>query len=377
MSEELQNPPVVDLDLVFQPISGEDPSGEDVRYSGIYDQIREARRADDEGLNMGDWKTEVKVADFRLVIDLAVPCLTSTSKDLQVAVWLGEALTRTYGFAGLRDSLKILAGLQDRFWETLHPQIEDGDEEARANALSWADREFASSIKFAKITGGVGYTYRDWETSQSLALPDNIDSLVASEQAALRQEFAQAEAEGKVTTDRWTKDVADTRRPFIENVNLLIEECWTAFADLNRIIDEKFDRNQAPAMTEFRKGLERIQQQVKKILEQKRSEEPDPIDFEEAAEEGSDAGDGTSQAGGGSRSGSIQSRRDALARLGEIARFFQATEPHSPVSYMVQRAVKWGNMPLDTWLQEVIKDESVLYSLRETLGVTGQQGEGY
>jgi type VI secretion system protein ImpA len=34
----------------------------------------------------------------------------------------------------------------------------------------------------------------------------------------------------------------------------------------------------------------------------------------------------------------------------------------------VQRAVKWGGMPLDDWLQEVIKDETVLGQLRETLG---------
>lgn len=375
MSEELQNPPVIDLDQILQPISGESPSGEDVKYSGIYDQIREARRADVEGLDMGDWKTDVKQADFRLVTDLAVPCLTTTSKDLQIAVWLGEALTRNHGFAGLRDSFKMLSGLLDQYWETLFPEVEDGDEEARANALSWADREFAASAKFAKITGGTGFNLRDWEMAQSLALPDNIDSLMGTEQEALRAEYAKAESEGKVTTDRWIRDVGETRRVFIENVNLLIEECWTAFADLNRIIDEKFDRNQAPAMTEIKKGLDFIHQQVKKILEQKRAEEPDPTDFEETEGEVSEGGEG--KGGGGGRSGAVANRRDALARLAEIAAFFQATEPHSPVSYLVQRAVKWGNMPLDSWLQEVIKDESVLYNLRETLGVTGQQGEGY
>ena len=375
MSEELQNPPVVDLDLIFQPISGDSPSGEDVKYSGIYDQIREARRADDEGLAMGEWKTEVKTADFRLVIDLAVPCLTTTSKDLQIAVWLAEALARTHGFAGIRDGLRICAGFLENFWDTLHPEIDDGDQEARANALAWADRELAASAKFAKLTGGSGYNLRDWETAQSLALPDNIDSLLSTEQEALRAEVAKAEAEGKVTNDRWLRDIGETRRAFIENVNLLIEECWTSLADLNRMIDEKFDRNQAPAMSEFKKGLDFIHQQVKKILEQKRAEEPDPVDFEDTAEEGGEAGEGTGK--GTSRSGAINSRRDALARLAEIAGFFQATEPHSPVSYLVQRAVKWGNMPLDSWLQEVIKDESVLYSLRETLGVTGQQGEGY
>jgi type VI secretion system protein ImpA len=61
--------------------------------------------------------------------------------------------------------------------------------------------------------------------------------------------------------------------------------------------------------------------------------------------------------------------------LGDIADFFQKTEPHSPVSYLVQRAVKWGNMPLENWLQDVIKDESILAQLRQTLGFNTGNGE--
>ena len=65
-----------------------------------------------------------------------------------------------------------------------------------------------------------------------------------------------------------------------------------------------------------------------------------------------------------------------LRRLNEIADFFHRTEPHSPISYIVQRAVKWGNMPLELWLQDVIKDETVLYSLRQTLGISTGDGSG-
>lgn len=66
--------------------------------------------------------------------------------------------------------------------------------------------------------------------------------------------------------------------------------------------------------------------------------------------------------------GAIQGRADALKRLAQLAEFFRKTEPHSPISYLVTRAVKWGNMPLETWLQDVIKDETVLFQIRQTLG---------
>src|SRR4051812_45677698 len=105
MSGELQKPPVVDLELLLQPISEENPSGESLRYSGLYDEISEARRAD-EVLSQGEWQTELKVADYRKVIELAVPALSTKSKDLQIAAWLLESLIKQFGFPGLRDGLK-------------------------------------------------------------------------------------------------------------------------------------------------------------------------------------------------------------------------------------------------------------------------------
>jgi len=121
-----------------------------------------------------------------------------------------------------------------------------------------------------------------------------------------------------------------------------------------------------PGLSNFRKALDNVHTQVKKLLEEKRAEEPDEQDIVEGEEGVSE--NGTPRAAGGGASGPIQSRRDALKRLAEIAEFFQKTEPHSPISYIVTRAVKWGNMPLDVWLQDVIKDENVLFNLRQMLG---------
>lgn len=79
--------------------------------------------------------------------------------------------------------------------------------------------------------------------------------------------------------------------------------------------------------------------------------------------------------GGFSVAGAIASRQEALRRLTEIAGYFEKTEPHSPVSYLVNRAVAWGNMPLDKWLRDVVKDDSVLAGIRETLGI--KEDESY
>ena len=75
-------------------------------------------------------------------------------------------------------------------------------------------------------------------------------------------------------------------------------------------------------------------------------------------------------AGGGvTVSGPIQSRHEALQRLSEVAAFFRQTEPHSPVSYLVERAVRWGGMSLRQLLTEVVKSEGTLADIWETLGI--------
>ena len=379
MSEELQKPPVIDLEALLQPISEENPSGEYLRYSSIYDQIAEARRAD-ENLNLGDWKTELKVADFRQVINLAIPVLTSQTKDLQISAWLSEAITKEYGFAGLRDGLKLVTGLQEKFWETLHPEIDDGDMEGRANAVSWLESiPFTLIVQGVPITGGEGYSYLDWEDSKRFDIPENLDTFSSADQERYRALQTQADTEKRVTSVLWRRAKSETRRAFCEEVNYAVEECWTEFNELNRVIEEKFERNQMPGLSKLKKALEDIHAQVKTLLEEKRLEEPDEIEATDEIEAPeNDAGStGSVQAAPAvaSTAGAIQNRRDALKRLSELADFFQKTEPHSPVSYLVARAVKWGNMPLESWLQDVIKDETVLYNLRQTLGLTTNNGD--
>jgi type VI secretion system protein ImpA len=368
MSEELQNPPVVDLDLILQPIPGENPAGEDLRYSGIYDEIREARRAD-EVLSQGEWQTDLKVADFQRALSVAVDALTTRSKDIQIAAWLCESLVKLHGFAGLRDGLKILHGLQDRFWEQLYPEIDDGDMESRGNAIGWVDAQVALAVKGVPFTGAAGYSYIDWEDSKQFDIPEGFETGTDDDVAKYRELKDRAERERRVTADLWRREIVQTRRTAVETANSLIDECWQAFRDLNAVIEAKFDRNQAPGLGTLKKSLEDVHAQVTILLTAKRAEEPDEV-FDEQVE-GEEAGvEGTGGSGKAAGSGAIQGRRDALKRLGEIAEFFKRTEPHSPVSYLVQRAVKWGDMPLDSWLQEVVKDPGVLYQLKETLGVT-------
>jgi type VI secretion system protein ImpA len=58
-----------------------------------------------------------------------------------------------------------------------------------------------------------------------------------------------------------------------------------------------------------------------------------------------------------------------LAQLQAVAGFFRRTEPHSPVAYLVERAVRWASMPLEDWLSDVIGGETALYTIKSQLGI--------
>ena len=70
--------------------------------------------------------------------------------------------------------------------------------------------------------------------------------------------------------------------------------------------------------------------------------------------------------------GEPRSREEAFQRLAMIAAYLKRVEPQHPVSYLLERAVRWTKMPLDQWLDEVIHSQDVLNHLRDTLGIKGR-----
>jgi type VI secretion system protein ImpA len=366
--------PVVDIDALLAPISADKPAGESVQYSGVYDEIREARRSDDS-LNQGEWKRETKVPYWDEVIEISVRTLGTKTKDLQIAAWLTEALVKMHGFAGLRDGLKVIQGFHEQFWEGLFPEQDEGDLEARANAISWLERQCATAVKQVPITGrstGIECTFNDLEDANSFNVGPDVESSVAAERRK------RAAEENKITSEEWMKAKESTPRAFYEIIFADINQSWETFAALDRLVDERFQR-QTPGMGSLKNSLDQVRSAVEKIVKEKRELEPDPISEQPGPmvdpinADVSANGDGTGGSGARGVSGPIRTRQDAVNRLKEVAAFFRQTEPQSPVSYLVERAIKWSEMPLESWLASVIKDTSVLDKIKETLGVDSNE----
>jgi type VI secretion system protein ImpA len=362
-------PPIIDVGALLAPIPGESPAGESVQYFGAYDEIREARRADDT-LSKGDWEHEPKVAEWPKVVDLATTALANKTKDLQIAGWLVEALAYLHGFTGVRDGLKLVRGLHEQYWDNLFPEMDEGDLDGRANAISAMDTRLELPLKSAPLTkSGSEFdcSYIQWEESTKFEIPENLENLDSDALERFNALRAEAEAANKTTGDVWRKAKNATRRAFYEETFATLNECWDEFQALDKVMDEKFGA-QTPGLGTLKKTLDSVRTLVEKLVKEKRVLEPDPV---LDAQVGIAA---TGESPGGQAGGALQGRAEALRQLAEVAQFFQRTEPHSPVAYLVQRAIKWGQMPLEVWLEEVIKDGATLGHLKETLGIADHQG---
>ena len=365
----MPSPQTIDFDALLAPIPGENPAGESLRYEGTYDTIQEQVR-EEEALAQGDWQRETKTADWRGAITTASEAVATKSKDLQLAAWLTMALVKRHGFAGLRDGCRLLRELEEQFWDSLYPELEDGDAEFRAGPIDALNGRLPLFIKQIPLTksGDEVYTWLHWE-----------EALVVDNLARQNQEEALQEAlsDGKVTSEQLSKAVATTPRMFYETLFEDMQQCKEECEQLDRTSDEKFGRS-APSLVDMKKVIDECLDFVRSTVKKKRAQEgiKDEDGEQSTATNGVDESvtpQGHEMLSVGVGSGSVPfepiNRADAIRRLEAVAAFFKRTEPHSPVSYLVQRAARWGRMPLEEWLQEVIKSEDVLGHVRETLGI--------
>ena len=144
---------IPDYESFLKGISPTDSVGPSLRYESLYDEVRLNRQEDDPRLSMGIWKTELKRADWSRIESLCLNDLLTESKDLQIASWLTEAWTCLDGVKGYTRGIQTLSGLCETFWETIHPQPQDGnDMENRQMIFEWLDSALSARLMMVNLT---------------------------------------------------------------------------------------------------------------------------------------------------------------------------------------------------------------------------------
>jgi type VI secretion system protein ImpA len=330
---------------LLTPIAGTNPSGSNLRYDAVYDQLKEARRQDDTG-PQGDWLRERKTADYRQVVELAGTALAERSKDLQLAAWLTEAALNRERFPGLQQGLDLLRGLLEQFWDTLYPEIEDDDLEPRSNLLSWvgAGERMVDAVRATPITAG-GFGLIHFEESRRTGSEEE-----AAQSDIKRDSRAAAVAEGKPTVEDFDKDAASTPTAKYEAWVATLDACLASLASLASLCDQKFPGD-PPSFIPLRTALEEVRHVANQILQKR----PGRIPTEPAPEPESES-EAFPETESASPSASPPARRKATIgldpesidevapRLQAVAKFLRSQDAYSPAPYLLLRGYRWGEL---------------------------------
>ncbi|MGH9431365.1 MAG: type VI secretion system protein TssA [Terriglobia bacterium] len=333
----------------LKPIDGPNPSGENIRFNTrypVYEKIKEARREEDE-LPEGVWQHERKIADFPLVVKLAGEALTTKTKDLQLAAWLTEALVKTQGFGGLRDGLELCRGLVSGFWETLYPEIEDGDAEMRATPLDWVGSALDFPVRSVPLSKD-GFGWAKYQESRRTGFEDQVKS---DKEKTARAKMI---AEGKLTPEVFDKSFVETPKAFYLQGEKDLDTCLAELDQLDQVSQEKF-ADAAPGFGKLKTALQEVRHVLHGLLEKKRETEPDPVE-EIPAPVGTEGGDVAGVSGESAARPaaaiviSIESssepadRRAIISSIANAAALLRKREPQNPAAYLMLRGLRWGEL---------------------------------
>jgi len=343
------SPEFLDFDRLLQPISDDNPTGDSFRaIDGMaYQDLRklrdESRKNEnrmvfpDDGTDQShqpEWSAE---PEWNLVFDRCEAGLRDTSKDLQLTAWLIEAAIRLEGFRGLRDGLRLVRLLCERYWDDLNPMPDEDGMETRVAPLAGLNGEdtdgpLVTAIRNVPITNSETL---DPGTVWQIETPEHRDAVLRA--------------------------VADSTPDFLRTLLEDIEESQDEFRQLEAFLDANCGEDSsgypsAPPASRIREALDTARMIVAGF----------GSDTETAAEEAEEAA-GT--ASGAMSAAGIASRAQAFKNLAEIARYFRTAEPHSPVSYALDQIVSWGKMSLPDLLTQLIRDSSAREELFRQVGI--------
>ncbi len=347
-----------EIEQFLEPIPGENPVGKNLKYS-LHDKIKEARRQEDSG-PVGLWERDAKTADFKQVIKISEDALLKSTKDLWIAAWLTEAWIYEYDVPGLTSGLQLLDGFIERFWENLYPELDEGDAELRATPLEWVGSYFDPSkgsspifaLRSIALTNS-GFGWFVYQESRRIGYESEVsgnESRKKAREAAIK--------EGKLPPEEFDTDFEGTPKQFYKDLQRDFKAAREALETLDEKCRDKF-ADVAPSFTPLRKALEEVENVAHILLLKKLEKEPDLPEPSQTGLDGAsqpelDGQPGTAE-GAIPRSisqldlsqlagGPITSGDQAVLHIVAAAQYLRQTAPASPVSYLLLRALRWGEV---------------------------------
>jgi type VI secretion system protein ImpA len=370
----------IDLTKLKMPLSAdEDMAGVFLQYDPIYDQIKEARREDDETLSQGIWQTELKRADWFLVESLCIHALETKTKDLQILGWLCEAWTVLDHMQGLQKGLQLINSILHTLWDKLHPIPEAGEYEYRLRIFDWFHEAITSRLIFMPIAQGSDFSINlaDW------AAAINLD-VIAKRSSDGKNILAKAEASDKITLSKFRKNLKRALPSSLEN---MLKETENAQEALDRLVFCLKDKigTMAPVFSRIKTSLDDIiricktgleLQENDAVLREKTTEkqlEKESIETLLNSDKKTRQEKSLPTADDDENTLTVSGRKEAYQALEGIGAFLKSLDPHSPAPYLIDLIVQWQDKSLVDILSDLPKEKDGAHQLLRVLGNAANQ----
>jgi type VI secretion system protein ImpA len=356
-----------DLDALLAPIPGDAPSGPDLREDyapqAPYYRLRDARadaRAAEREADKGNSDDTSTPKEWRTIRELGTRTVAQAAKDLEIAAWLSEALLRTDGLPGLAAGFRLMAGLVEVFWDTLHPMPDEDGTATRVAPITGLNGSGGDGTLMQPLRKLVVYVRPDgaplalWQYDEAVKVHG---SGAATRRAARR-------AAGVLPYDTVENEARAAGAARFQALRRAARAAADAWAALTTAVDARAGAD-GPQTSQVRDLLAHIIE----IADRYAPPEDVAIAEDTAADQQIVTSPNGLATGPAITSGRAATREDALRALGELAEFFRRTEPHSPLAYTLQEAIRRGRMSWPELLAEIVPDASSRSAILTSLGI--------
>lgn len=321
---------MADLETLLAPVSEDNPVGEDLSYDHERQQIEQAFETgdgldDSEGADR-DWRSIVRMIEGQF----------SRTKDVWLPVYLCRAGAKQGSLETVELGAQALAGLFERYWDTVHPQLDE---------LGLPGRKAPCD----SLTGR-GSFLMPLERVVLVAHP-RLGAFTGADIERFRSEQTAAEGYGmfRATLDDMGEEPLTAAIARLNN----IEE---ALRRADKIFTDAAAGEQSPHYAPTFAVLATLRQALSSFLVSGGQGAGEAAD--EAGEDGGDfASGGPARGGGGQRlSGKVNSRDDVVAALDMIADYYMRSEPSHPLRQLTERAKHWVMMDFMELMREIVPD---------------------
>jgi type VI secretion system protein ImpA len=328
---------VNDFQFLINEITGsEDGVGEDLSFSSIYDELKDARVEEDDELSLGIWERKLKKADWKKVLTLSKNILENKSKDLQVVFWLIEGIATVDGVDSFPKCLDILRDFLESFWYTCYPKSND----QKARALELTINKLNEKLVISKFISGI--SLYDYEYSLTIR---NLIKKTPSEEAQILRSAASS---NKKTLHEINSILKNTDKTLIESVLYCVQNIKNSALLLSDTVKKISEGGESiVSFATFMGNLEKIERLLKST--QSKSAYPgDPSEGEKPTEQLNE------QIAGEIVETSLQRRDMTYAKLREALKELQILEKHGPIPFILELIISWK----DKNLFEIMDDSS-------------------